>query len=328
MKITSAHGSGGRQTSQLIEQVFAARFGNPVLNRMEDSAVVEGAGKLALTTDSFVVTPLFFPGGDIGTLSVCGTVNDLLMSGADPKYLTCGFILEEGADTAELEKIAESMAAAAKAAGVAIVAGDTKVIEGSGGIYINTAGVGFVPEGRNISASNCRAGDSVIVSGCMGDHHAAILSARMGIANTIASDCAPLTEMVNRLLKEGVRVKAMRDITRGGLGTVLNEFAKASRCCVELEEDRIPVREEVKGFCGLLGLDPLYMGNEGKMAVVVESADEKRALDVIRSSAYGKEAEAVGKISHEENGAVMLHTRLGGLRIVPELYGEGLPRIC
>lgn len=328
MKITSAHGSGGRQTSRLIEQVFAARFGNPVLNRMEDSAVVEGAGKLALTTDSFVVTPLFFPGGDIGALSVCGTVNDLLMSGAVPKYLTCGFILEEGADTADLEKIAESMAVTAKAAGVVIVAGDTKVIEGSGGIYINTAGVGFVPEGRDISASNCRDGDSVIVSGYMGDHYAAILSARMGIANTIASDCAPLTEMVNRLLKEGIRVKAMRDVTRGGLGTVLNEFAKASRCCVELEEVRIPVREEVKGFCGLLGLDPLYMGNEGKMAVVVEAADEKRALDVIRSSAYGEVAEAVGKISHEENGTVVLHTRMGGRRIVTELYGEGLPRIC
>ena len=257
MKITMAHGSGGRATSQLIAEIFARNFNNEVLSRMEDSAVVPGSGRIAVTTDSFVVNPIFFPGGDIGKLSVCGTVNDLLMSGAQPKYLTCGFIIEEGAQSGELERIAASMAQTASEAGVTIVAGDTKVIEGNGGVYINTAGVGFVPEGVNISASLCREGDAVLVSGYLGEHHAAILSARMGIENQILSDCAPLGEMVQSMQEAGVRIKAMRDVTRGGLATVLHEFAVSSDCCVELEENRLPVSAPVKGFCGLLGLDPL-----------------------------------------------------------------------
>lgn len=261
MKITMAHGSGGRATSQLIADIFARNFNNEVLSRMEDSAVVPGSGRIAVTTDSFVVNPIFFPGGDIGKLSVCGTVNDLLMSGAQPKYLTCGFIIEEGAQSGELERIAASMAQTASEAGVTIVAGDTKVIEGNGGVYINTAGVGFVPEGVNISASLCQEGDAVLVSGYLGEHHAAILSARMGIENQILSDCAPLGEMVQSMQEAGVRIKAMRDVTRGGLATVLHEFAVSSDCCVELEENRLPVSAPVKGFCGLLGLDPLYMGN-------------------------------------------------------------------
>ena len=232
MKITMAHGSGGRATSQLIAGIFEKHFNNEILSRMEDSAVVPGSGRLAMTTDSFVVNPLFFPGWDIGKLSVFGTVNDLLMSGACPKYLTCGFILEEGADSGELEQIAASMAQTAREAGVTIVAGDTKVIEGKGGIYINTAGVGFVPEGLQIRASFCEEGDSVLVSGCLGDHHAAILSARMEITNSIVSDCAPLGEMVRSMQEAGVRIKAMRDVTRGGLATVLHEFAVASDCCV------------------------------------------------------------------------------------------------
>lgn len=273
MKITMAHGSGGRATSQLIADIFARNFNNEVLSRMEDSAVVPGSGRIAVTTDSFVVNPIFFPGGDIGKLSVCGTVNDLLMSGAQPKYLTCGFIIEEGAQSGELERIAASMAQTASEAGVTIVAGDTKVIEGNGGVYINTAGVGFVPEGVNISASLCREGDAVLVSGYLGEHHAAILSARMGIENQILSDCAPLGEMVQSMQEAGVRIKAMRDVTRGGLATVLHEFAVSSDCCVELEENRLPVSAPVKGFCGLLGLDPLYMGNEGKMTAVVAGED-------------------------------------------------------
>lgn len=273
MKITMAHGSGGRATSQLIADIFARNFNNEVLSRMEDSAVVPGSGRIAVTTDSFVVNPIFFPGGDIGKLSVCGTVNDLLMSGAQPKYLTCGFIIEEGAQSGELERIAASMAQTASEAGVTIVAGDTKVIEGDGGVYINTAGVGFVPEGVNISASLCREGDAVLVSGYLGEHHAAILSARMGIENQILSDCAPLGEMVQSMQEAGVRIKAMRDVTRGGLATVLHEFAVSSDCCVELEENRLPVSAPVKGFCGLLGLDPLYMGNEGKMTAVVAGED-------------------------------------------------------
>ncbi|WP_455618963.1 hydrogenase expression/formation protein HypE [Eisenbergiella sp.] len=328
MKITMAHGSGGRATSQLIANIFARNFNNEVLSRMEDSAVVPGSGRIAVTTDSFVVNPIFFPGGDIGKLSVCGTVNDLLMSGAQPKYLTCGFIIEEGAQIGELERIAASMAQTASEAGVTIVAGDTKVIEGNGGVYINTAGVGFVPEGVNISASLCQEGDAVLVSGYLGEHHAAILSARMGIENQILSDCAPLGEMVQSMQEAGVRIKAMRDVTRGGLATVLHEFAVSSDCCVELEENRLPVSAPVKGFCGLLGLDPLYMGNEGKMTAVVAAEDAPLALASMQKSRYGENAAIIGHISQKEKGKILLTTPIGGTRILSELIGEGLPRIC
>lgn len=328
MKITMAHGSGGRETGKLIAEIFAAGFRNEVLSRMEDSAVVEGSGRIAMTTDSFVVNPLFFPGGDIGRLAICGTVNDLLMSGAVPKYLTCGFILEEGVDTEELKTIVDSMAATAQEAGVQIVAGDTKVVEGNGGIYINTAGVAFVPDGVQISSSACEAGDRILVSGYLGDHHAAILSARMEIENEIESDCAPLTEMVLAMQKAGIRIHAMRDVTRGGLATVLNEFASASRCCIELDQKCLPVSVSVQGFCGLLGLDPLYMGNEGKMVLAVHPDDAENALQCIRGSRYGQNAAVIGSVSERENGKVLLHTAIGGIRVVPELIGEGLPRIC
>ncbi len=329
MKITMAHGSGGKSTSELIANIFAKHFNNPVLAQMEDSSVVEGAANLAMTTDSFVVTPVVFAGGDIGRLAVCGTVNDLLMSGSVPKYLTCGFILEEGCDTEELEKLVASMALTAKEANVTIVAGDTKVVEGKGGLYINTAGVGFLPpQGRLFGAANCKAGDTVLVSGNLGDHHAAILSARMNIQNTIQSDCAPLNEMVDALKQNHVNVRAMRDVTRGGLATVLNEFASASQCGIELEEPKLPVSEQVRGFCGILGLDPLYMGNEGKMTVVVAEEDAEKALECIRHSKYGENAAIIGKVIAEEPGKVLLKTAIGGTRIVTELYGEGLPRIC
>ena len=328
MKITMAHGSGGKATSELISNLFAKNFGNPVLLRMEDSAIVPGAEKIAVTTDSFVVTPLFFKGGDIGRLAVCGTVNDLAVSGAVPKYLTCGFILEEGADTEELDRIAASMAETAKEAGVTIVAGDTKVIEGRGGVYINTAGVGFLPEGVSYSAAACRPGDAVLLSGNLGDHHAAILSGRMGIENTIQSDCAPLNGMMEALKKSGARIRAVRDVTRGGLATILNEFAAASRCCIGLSEEAIPVSEQVRGFCGILGLDPLYMGNEGKLAAVVAKEDAEKALSAIRSDRYGENAAVIGTVTEEKRAAVLLKTPIGGTRIVTELYGEGLPRIC
>ena len=328
MKITMAHGSGGKATSELISRIFAVRFDNPVLSAMEDSAVVPGAEKIAVTTDSFVVNPLFFPGGDIGRLSVCGTVNDLLMSGAVPRYLTCGFIIEEGAESGDLERIAQSMAETAREAGVTIVAGDTKVIEGRGGVYLNTAGVGFVPEGRRVSASNCKEGDAVLVSGFLGEHHAAILSARMGIANEIRSDCAPLGEAVGALFRAGVRVSALRDVTRGGLATVLNEFASASGCCIRLEEGSLPVSPEVSGFCGLLGLDPLYMGNEGKFVAVVAGEDAQKALAALQAAKYGTNAAVIGRVVPGETGTLLMGTSIGGTRIVPELYGEGLPRIC
>jgi len=328
MKITMAHGSGGKATSELISTIFSKKFNNPVLSKMEDSAVVPGAETIAITTDSFVVTPVFFPGGDIGRLSVCGTVNDLLMSGAQPKYLTCGFIIEEGAESADLEKIADSMAKTAQEAGVCIVAGDTKVIDGAGGVYINTAGVGFVPQGRSVSASNCEVGDCVLLSGLLGEHHAAILSSRMGIENQIQSDCAPLNEIVRSLFENGIHVKALRDVTRGGLATVLNEFASASSCCIELCEQDIPVSDQVKAFCGILGLDPLYMGNEGKLVAVVDKEDAQKAVELMRTAKYGENAALIGSVIAGEAGTLLVKTPIGGTRIVPELYGEGLPRIC
>ncbi|WBY63496.1 hydrogenase expression/formation protein HypE [Thermocaproicibacter melissae] len=327
MKITMAHGSGGKSTSELIGTIFEKEFSDPTLSKMEDSAVLPGSGRIALTTDSFVVTPLFFPGGDIGRLCICGTVNDLLMSGAEPKYITCGFILEEGADTDDLRKIAHSMSETAKEAGVRIVAGDTKVVEGKGGVYINTAGVGFVPEGVDIGAENCREGDVILLSGNLGDHHAAVLSKRMGIENTIVSDCAPLVEMVNAMKRSSVHIHAMRDVTRGGLGTVLNEFAASSNCTIELQEESLPVSDQVRAFCGVLGLDPLYMGNEGKMVAVVAAEDAEKALACIRASRYGENAAVIGRVLAGDS-AVLLKTPIGGTRVVGPLYGEGLPRIC
>lgn len=326
MKITMAHGSGGRSTSQLIDEIFKAANSNPVLDMMEDSAVVDGDTKIAITTDSFVVTPLIFKGGDIGRLSVCGTVNDLLMRGAVPKYITSAYIIEEGADSEMLKTIANSMAETAKEAGVTLVAGDTKVIEGKGGVYINTTGVGFANKDIDIQSANCKVGDVVIVSGNLGDHHAAILSERMEVKNNIKSDCAPLGEMVQGMIKAGVRVHAMRDITRGGLGTVLNEFAKASGCGFEIEEEKLPVSDEVKGFCKILGLNVMHMGNEGKLVAVVDKEDAHKALDIIKKSPYGENAAIVGSVTDGE-GVTMI-TPIGGKRSVTELYGEGLPRIC
>ena len=326
MKITMAHGSGGRQTAQLIDEIFKKANSNPVLDMMEDSAVVAGDTKIAITTDSFVVTPLIFKGGDIGSLAVCGTVNDLLMRGAVPKYITSAYIIEEGADTELLTKIAASMAETAKEAGVTVVAGDTKVIEGSGGIYINTTGVGFVNENTDIKSANCKNGDVIILSGTLGEHHAAILSERMGVKNNIQSDCAPLGEMVQNMMNTGIEIHAMRDITRGGLGTVLNEFANVSNCGFEIAEEKIPVTPEVEGFCKILGLNPLHMGNEGKMIAVVAEKDAEKAVQIIRKSKYGENAAIIGTVTDGE-GVTML-TRLGGRRTVTELYGEGLPRIC
>ena len=326
MKITLAHGSGGKSTTELINKIFAKHFSNPILDRMEDSAIVDGAKQIAFTTDSFVVTPLFFNGGDIGHMAVCGTVNDLLMRGAVPKYLTCGFIIEEGADTEALERIVMSMANTAKESDIIIVAGDTKVINGNGGIYINTSGIGFVEESLDISCYNLKADDSIIVSGNLGDHHATILSARMNIENTIKSDCAPLCEMVNNLIKSKIDVHCMRDITRGGLGTVLNELSQASKCEITIYEEKIPTDPQVKSFCKILGLNPLHMGNEGKLVAVVPKSQEQQALEIIRNSKYGKNAEIIGSVSKGE-GVTMI-TSIGGKHAVSELYGEGLPRIC
>ncbi|MCH4192862.1 MAG: hydrogenase expression/formation protein HypE [Butyrivibrio sp.] len=333
MKITMAHGSGGESTSELIRQIFAKHFHNEVLDRMEDSAIVPGNGRIAMTTDSFVVTPYFFPGGDIGRLSVCGTVNDLLMSGSVPKYLTCGCILEEGMDMDDLDRIIASMAETAREAGVEIITGDTKVVEartGKGGLMINTAGVGFARDGAQCEPSQCADSDAVILSGTLGEHHAAILGSRMGIHNNIVSDAAPLVEMVNGLMNAGIHVHAMRDVTRGGLGTVLNEFASASACCMNLQEKDLPVSDQVRDFCGILGLDPMYMGNEGKMVAIVPKEEEEAAVKIIRGSRYGENAAVIGHVEKnaDTTPAVVLHTQIGGRRVIGLMYGEGLPRIC
>lgn len=325
-KIIMAHGAGGKTGSELMSRIFGKYFNNDVLEKMEDAAVVEVSGKIAFSTDSFVVTPLEFKGGDIGKLCVCGTCNDLLMMGAEPKYLTCGFILEEGLDIELLERIVISMANQAKAAGVKIVAGDTKVIEGNGGLYINTSGIGVIPEGRDISAANAKPGDAVILSGTLGDHHGCILSARMGIENNISSDCGFLGDITDALFDNDIEVKTMRDVTRGGLGTIINEIADTSGCRIEINETALPVNEDVRGFADILGLDPVYMGNEGKMIVIVPQAQADRALELMRATEHGKNAEIIGSVA--EGSGVEVITRLGGRRTLDMLYGEGLPRIC
>ena len=321
-----AHGSGGKSSAELMKAVFGKYFKNDILDKMEDAAVLNVNGKIAFSTDSFVVTPTVFRGGDIGKLAVCGTVNDLLMMGAKPLYLTSAYILEEGLEVELLEQCVASMAKTAEEAGVKIVAGDTKVVEGNGGLMINTSGIGVIPEDRDISAANLKDGDVILVSGFLGDHHACILSHRMNLENNIQSDCAPLNDIVDALFDNGIRVKTMRDITRGGLGTMLNELAATSGCSIEIEEKNIPVREEVRGFCGILGLDPLYMGNEGKMLAVVDGADAEKALEVMSATNHGKDAVILGKVV--EGSGVIMKTRLGGKRVVDMLYGEGLPRIC
>lgn len=331
--ITMVHGSGGQATDDLIASIFAKEFSNDTLNQMEDSAVVPGAGKIAMTTDSFVVTPVIFRGGDIGRLCICGTVNDLLMRGAKPKYITCGFILEEGLAISTLERVVHSMAETAREAGVIIVAGDTKVINGNGGLYINTAGVGFVPEDVDIKAANARPGDVIIASGNMGDHHATILSERMNIETDVESDNAPLVDMVGKLLESGIEIRTLRDVTRGGLATVLKELAVASANVFYLDEESIPFSAKVRDFAGLLGLDPMYMGNEGKMIAIVPKEVAEQAVEIIRSAKYGENACIIGEVAEAEDriaeaGSLIMRTEIGGQRYLDVLQGEGLPRIC
>ena len=325
-----AHGSGGAFTSELIDEIFVKEFDNETVKELEDCAVIQGSTRIAMTTDSFVVKPIEYPGGNIGRLCICGTVNDLLMRGAKPKYITCGFIIEEGADSETLKRIVHSMAETAKEAGVIIVAGDTKVIDGNGGIMINTAGVGFVEEGLNINSRNLTPGDLVILSGNLGDHHATILGSRMNITNSIKSDNAPLTDIVSNLLKEKINIHTMRDVTRGGLATVLTEISRSSNLDIKLEEDKIPVSSAVHDFCGLLGLDPLYMGNEGKCIIVLPKEETEKALEIIRNSKYGENAVIIGEVKEmaEDKACVYIETEIGGKRILDVLQGEGLPRIC
>jgi hydrogenase expression/formation protein HypE len=316
-----------------------AGFGNDVLAALEDQATLSldsGSGvagpRLAFTTDAFVVRPLFFPGGDIGRLAVHGTVNDLAVGGARPLFLSAAFILEEGLPLADLQRIVASMRAACTEAGVALVNGDTKVVDrGKGdGVYIATSGIGLVPEGRSLSIHHARPGDRVLVSGTLGDHGIAIMSVREGLEfeTVLESDTAPLTGLVEALLKACPRTRCMRDPTRGGLSSVLNELALASRVGVELEEAAIPLRPEVRGACEMLGLDPLYVANEGKLVAVVPPEDADRALEALRNHPLGRAAALVGTVSAEHPGMVTMCSLVGGERVVSMLAGEQLPRIC
>ncbi len=331
--IQLAHGSGGRLSAELVNRFFLPRFGNETLNRLEDQAVVDfPQGRLALTTDSFVVDPLFFPGGDIGDLAINGTVNDVCMSGATPLYLAAAFILEEGLPMATLHRVLLSMEKAAKTAGVQIVTGDTKVVNRGccDKLFITTTGVGRVPEEANISAANLQAGDKVILSGSIGDHGMAILTSREGLsfASRVQSDTAALNGLVARMLQASPAIHAMRDPTRGGLATTLNEFAAASLVGIVLEEAAIPVRPEVRGACEVLGIDPLYVANEGKLVAVVPGEVADTMVAAMRRHPLGREAAIIGEVVAENRGMVVMRNALGAQRIVDMPVGEQLPRIC
>ncbi len=325
MTINMNHGSGGRETSKLIEEIFLKHFGSHQGNGTHDAAVLDTKGKLAFTCDGFVVKPLFFLGGDIGRLAVCGTVNDLLTTGAVPKYLSASFILEEGLDTNDLDKIVKSMAETAKEAGVCVVAGDTKVVEGNGGIYISTSGVGELAC-EAVDFRSAKPSDALIVTGFLGEHHACIMSARMGIENGIASDVAPLCEIVSKLREAKISLHGMRDITRGGLATVLWEVAKQQKLSAVIDEKNLPISRQVKGLCSILGLDALYMGNEGNMLMAVPHEQAEHAIEIIRAAAYGKNAAQIGTL--QDGSGVILTTKIGGKRNIGPLSGESLPRIC
>jgi hydrogenase expression/formation protein HypE len=331
-RILLAHGSGGQLMHDLITKSFVSTLSNPILEKLDDSAVFDLNGRLAFTTDSYVVSPIFFPGGDIGKLAVCGTVNDLSMTGARPLYLSLSFIIEEGLLMADLEKIVNSISQAATEAGVKIVTGDTKVVNKGNAdrLFINTSGVGVVPRGIDISGANARPGDRVIVSGTLGDHGMAVLSQREGIRFQVPvpSDCAPLNKMVAEMLATGAEIHCLRDPTRGGLATTLNEFAQQSRVGIRIDELSLPVNPAVLGACELLGFDPLYVANEGKLVAVVAPDNADRVLAAIRKNQYGQKAVVIGEVVKEYPGRVVLKTRLGASRIVDVLVGELLPRIC
>ncbi|MFC2047844.1 hydrogenase expression/formation protein HypE [Chloroflexota bacterium] len=331
-RVLLAHGSGGKLSHDLIEDSFVSVLGNPILNTLEDSAILELGGRLAFTTDSYVVSPIFFPGGDIGKLAVCGTVNDLSMSGATPLYLSLSLIIEEGLLIADLKKIIASIQHTVAEAGVQIVTGDTKVVnKGSADrLFINTSGVGIVPSGIDISAANARPGDKIIVSGTLGDHGIAVLSQREGLEFNIPvpSDCAPLNRLVAEMLEASTNIHCLRDPTRGGLATTLNEFARQSAVGINLDEGNIPVNKAVAGACELLGFDPLYIANEGKLVTIVAPADADKVLPKMKQNRYGREAAIIGEVVKEHPQRVVMKTRLGASRIIDMLVDELLPRIC
>ena len=332
-RITLSHGSGGKATQTLIEAVFLEAFSNPLLAPLEDAAVLPvPGGRLAFTTDSYVVSPLFFPGGDIGDLAVNGTVNDLAVSGARPLWLSAGFILEEGFPVADLERIVGSMAAAAERAGVQVVTGDTKVVQRgkADGCYINTAGVGVIERPLELGVATARPGDAVIVSGPIGEHGITVMLARgeLDIESEVESDTAPLNGLVERLLDAAPGVRGLRDATRGGVATICNEVARAAGVAVVVDEDSVPVRPDVRGACELLGIDPLYVACEGRLVAVVDGDQVDAAMAALRSHPLGEGAAVIGRVRDDPPGLVLLKTSFGGTRIVDLLVGDPLPRIC
>jgi len=338
-RILLGHGSGGGLTADLIQRLFLPGFSNDTLDALEDQATLSFDGevstkspRIAFTTDSFVVRPLFFPGGDIGKLAVHGTVNDLAVGGAKPLFLSAAFILEEGLPLTDLQRIVASMRQACDEAGVTLVTGDTKVVDrGKGdGVFITTSGIGVIPQGRSLSISRAKPGDCILVSGTLGDHGIAIMSLREGIEfeTVLESDTAPLTDLVRVMLDAAPAIRCMRDPTRGGLSSALNELAVASKVGVELNESSIPLKREVRGACEMLGLDPLYVANEGKLIAAVPPEDAQRLLDAMRAHPLGRNAAIIGRVVKEHRGMVVLKSLVGGARVVTMLAGEQLPRIC
>lgn len=332
--ITLAHGSGGKLTHSLIGDLFHRYFQNPLLLKSGDAAVFDtDRGSMAFTTDSYVITPLFFKGGNIGKLAVCGTVNDLAVSGARPLFLSCGFIIEEGFEIAQLEEIVRSMAEAAKEAEVSIVTGDTKVVQRGGAdkLFINTSGIGLVPEGISLSSGRIEKGDKVILSGTLGDHGTSILLERENfqIHSGLSSDCAPLNGMLQEVVREfGDEIHVMRDPTRGGVATTLNEFSKERGLGIRIFEDKLPIKDQVRGVCEMLGLDPLYMANEGKVLLFAGGSCAGRVVESLKKHKYGRDAAVIGEVSELYPGKVFMSTVTGGNRIVDMLTGDQLPRIC
>ncbi len=332
-KITLAHGSGGKLTHELVKQLFLPAFNNTALSQLGDSALLQLNGmKLAFTTDSYVVKPLFFPGGDIGKLAVSGTINDLAVVGAKPLFLSAGFIMEEGLEMPLLEKVVRSMKDTATIAGVDIVTGDTKVVEKGSvdKLYINTCGIGVVDDRTNLSSSSIEIGDKILINGTIGDHGLAVLSEResLGFHPSIYSDCAPLSGMIGKLLASGAYIKFMRDPTRGGLATTLNEMVNSQKYGILVGEQNIPMKDGVRALCEILGYDPLYIANEGKVVIVVAANDAIKVRDILREDTLGREAEIIGEIIGESPGKVCLKTVIGGTRIIDMLVGDQLPRIC
>ncbi len=336
--ITMAHGSGGKAMRDLIDDVFVGAFDNAELNKLEDQArfdlntLTALGNRLAMTTDSYVVDPLFFPGGDIGKLAVAGTVNDLAVGGAKPLYLTCAMIIEEGMSVADLRTIAASMRQTADLAGIKIVTGDTKVVPRGAAdkLFINTAGIGVIPAGINVGTDRAQAGDVVIINGYVGDHGAAIVDARgdMALQNTIETDCQPLNSLINAMILVCPDIHCMRDATRGGIATVLNEFAQSSNVCIRLNETAIPMCDGVRGMCEILGLDPLYLANEGKVVAIIPAQAADKVLEVMRAHPDGRHSAIIAEVTEKPEARVILSTLFGGERVVDMLVGEQLPRIC